>query len=341
MFDKQYRFKGRHALRVDQLTGVFDELSKAKLIDRNVDVYTNAPLIGFLYGRTADLDDLKNPETGQIYNQNVMGDRVIYSGDELQYNFWLIMLLDANYEPDEEKRIDKAFRHYGQDPADEERFDSYVRGGIDGLVGAGRTELLETIFGMRTRAAGNVIYNGKVMNFTSPKDAMDHGFALITEERKANGLFLKADITFNTTIANMNHYKNGFALSNDDMIRATAEEIKVMHTKCMGPDDMISSLSGGNQQKAIFGKWLERSPNIFMMDDPTRGIDVGAKYEIYELIINMAKQGKTIIVVSSEMPEILGITNRIGVMSNGHLAGIVNTKETNQEELLRLSAKYL
>ena len=213
--------------------------------------------------------------------------------------------------------------------------------GLYGLVGAGRTELLETIFGMRTRAAGNVIYDGKMMNFESPKDAMNHGFALITEERKANGLFLKADITFNTTIANMNHYKSGLALSHDDMVRATAEEIKVMHTKCMGPDDMIANLSGGNQQKVIFGKWLERSPNIFMMDDPTRGIDVGAKYEIYELIINMAKQGKTIIVVSSEMPEILGITNRIGVMSNGHLAGIVNTKETNQEELLRLSAKYL
>ena len=213
--------------------------------------------------------------------------------------------------------------------------------GLYGLVGAGRTELLETIFGMRTRAAGNVIYDGKMMNFASPKDAMNHGFALITEERKANGLFLKADITFNTTIANMNHYKSGLALSHDDMVRATAEEIKIMHTKCMGPDDMIANLSGGNQQKVIFGKWLERSPNIFMMDDPTRGIDVGAKYEIYELIINMAKQGKTIIVVSSEMPEILGITNRIGVMSNGHLAGIVNTKETNQEELLKLSAKYL
>ena len=213
--------------------------------------------------------------------------------------------------------------------------------GLYGLVGAGRTELLETIFGMRTRAAGNVIYDGKMMNFASPKDAMNHGFALITEERKANGLFLKADITFNTTIANMNHYKSGLALSHDDMVRATAEEIKVMHTKCVGPDDMIANLSGGNQQKVIFGKWLERSPNIFMMDDPTRGIDVGATYEIYELIINMAKQGKTIIVVSSEMPEILGITNRIGVMSNGHLAGIVNTKETNQEELLKLSAKYL
>ena len=213
--------------------------------------------------------------------------------------------------------------------------------GFYGLVGAGRTELLETIFGIRTRAEGTIVYDGKLMNFSSPKDAMEHGFALITEERKANGLFLKGDITFNTTIANMNRYKSGIALSNDKMVRATADEIKVMHTKCMGPDDMIANLSGGNQQKVIFGKWLERSPSVFMMDDPTRGIDVGAKYEIYELIINMAKQGKTIIVVSSEMPEILGITNRIGVMSNGRLAGIVNTKETNQEELLRLSAKYL
>ena len=199
--------------------------------------------------------------------------------------------------------------------------------GFYGLVGAGRTELLETIFGIRTKAEGNIVYDGKVLNFSSPKDAMDHGFALITEERKANGLFLKGDITFNTTIANMKHYKSGVALSHDKMVRATA--------------DMIANLSGGNQQKVIFGKWLERSPSVFMMDDPTRGIDVGAKYEIYELIINMAKQGKTIIVVSSEMPEILGITNRIGVMSNGRLAGIVNTKETNQEELLRLSAKYL
>ena len=179
------------------------------------------------------------------------------------------------------------------------------------------------------------------MNFSCAKDAMEHGFALITEERKANGLFMKGDLTFNTTIANLDSYKNGFALSDSKMVRATNKEIKTMHTKCMGPDDLISSLSGGNQQKVIFGKWLERYPKVFMMDEPTRGIDVGAKYEIYELIIDMAKHGTTVIVVSSEMPEILGITNRIGVMSNGHLSGIVNTKETNQEELLRLSAKYL
>jgi len=157
------------------------------------------------------------------------------------------------------------------------------------------------------------------MNFTCAKEAMDYGFALITEERKANGLFLKGNLTFNTTIANLGSYKNGPALSDSKMTKATSDEIKIMHTKCMGPEDMISALSGGNQQKVIFGKWLERGPQI----------------------INMAKQGKTVIVVSSEMPEILGITNRIGVMSNGRLSGIVNTKETNQEELLRLSAKYL
>ena len=213
--------------------------------------------------------------------------------------------------------------------------------GLYGLVGAGRTELLETIFGVRTRAAGHVYFNGQRMAFNSAREAMDHGFAMITEERKANGLFLKGDLTFNTTIANLDQYKSGIALSDTKMVKATADEIRIMHTKCMGPDDMISSLSGGNQQKVIFGKWLEREPQIFMMDEPTRGIDVGAKYEIYELIISMAKKGKTIIVVSSEMPEILGITNRIGVMSNGRLSGIVNTKETDQEELLRLSAKYL
>ena len=213
--------------------------------------------------------------------------------------------------------------------------------GLYGLVGAGRTELLETMFGVRTRAAGRVYYRGKLVNFSDSREAMDHGFAMITEERKATGLFLEGDLTFNTTITNLRHYMAGIALSRDRMVRATANEINIMHTKCMGPSDAITALSGGNQQKVIFGKWLERDPEVFLMDEPTRGIDVGAKYEIYELIIKMAKMGKTIIVVSSEMPEILGITNRIGVMSGGRLAGIVNTGETNQEELLRLSAKYL
>ena len=206
--------------------------------------------------------------------------------------------------------------------------------GFYGLVGAGRTELLETIFGIRTRAEGTIVYDGKLMNFSSPKDAMDHGFALITEERKANGLFLKGDITFNTTIANMNRYKSGIALSNDKMVRATADEIKVMHTKCMGPDDMISNLSGGNQQKAIFGKWLERSPNVFMMDDPTRGIDVGAKYEIYCIINDLVAAGKSVIIISSELPEVLGMSDRIYVMNEGKMVGEVDGKEATQEIIM-------
>lgn len=133
MFDKQYRFRGRHAVRVDELTSIFDSDSKAKLFERNVDVYANAPLVGFLYGRTAEPDDTRNPETNQVFNQNVMGDRVIYSQEELLFNFRLIMLLDKEYEPDEDVRINKAFRHMGDDPADEARFDSYVRGGVDVL----------------------------------------------------------------------------------------------------------------------------------------------------------------------------------------------------------------
>lgn len=213
--------------------------------------------------------------------------------------------------------------------------------GLYGLVGAGRTELLETIFGVRTRATGRVYYRGKLMNFNKAREAIDSGFALITEERKADGLFLKGDLIFNTTIANLPAYKKNLALSDRRMQAATVSEIRTMHTKTTGPEELVSALSGGNQQKVIFGRWLEREPKVFMMDEPTRGIDVGAKYEIYELIIQMAKRGKTVLLVSSEMPEILGITNRIGVMSAGRLAGIVETKDTNQEELLRLSAKYL
>ena len=206
--------------------------------------------------------------------------------------------------------------------------------GLYGLVGAGRTELLETIFGMRTRAAGNVIYNGKVMNFTSPKDAMDHGFALITEERKANGLFLKADITFNTTIANMNHYKNGFALSNDDMIRATAEEIKVMHTKCMGPDDMISSLSGGNQQKVILARWLLTHPEYLILDEPTRGIDIGTKIEIQKLVLKLASEGMSVTFISSETDEMLRTCSRLIVMRDRKKVGEISGDELTQKNIM-------
>ena len=213
--------------------------------------------------------------------------------------------------------------------------------GLYGLVGAGRSELLEALFGIRTISSGDILLDKKRLFLTSSKDAMDHNFALVTEERKINGMFGKGSIEFNTCITNMEKYKENSMISKRKMYEATKREIKQMNTKCTSTDELITALSGGNQQKVIIGKWLERKPDVFLMDEPTRGIDVGAKYEIYQLIINMAKEGKTILVVSSEMPEILGITNRIAVMSNHRISGIVNTKDTNQEELLRLSAKYL
>lgn len=213
--------------------------------------------------------------------------------------------------------------------------------GIYGLVGAGRSELLETLFGARTMSEGQIIYKGKRIAFKNPKEAMDNNFAFITEERKLNGMFGLATLNFNTCVTNLDKYKQGGILSEGHMLKATKREIKLTNVKCNGPDDLISALSGGNQQKVIIGKWLERQPDLFLMDEPTRGIDIMAKYQVYELMILLANQGKSIIMVSSEMPEILGVTNRIVVMSNYEVAGIVNTKDTNQEELLRLCAKNL
>ena len=200
---------------------------------------------------------------------------------------------------------------------------------------------MENIFGIATKKSGEIYLHGKQVLNRNARESLHNKFALLTEERRATGIFGIRDIQANTTISSLPRYKTGPFLSEKKLSEATEWGIKAMRTKTPSQRTQIRSLSGGNQQKVIFGKWLEREPKVFMMDEPTRGIDVGAKYEIYDLIIQMAKQGKTIIVVSSEMPEILGITNRIGVMSNGRLAGIVNTKETNQEELLRLSAKYL
>ena len=212
--------------------------------------------------------------------------------------------------------------------------------GVAGVDGNGQRELAECISGMRKLTSGSITIQGHPVTGVIA-DPSFLGF--IPEDRQKTGLVMDFSVADNLIIKD--YYNDPFAhknILNYKIIKNHARKmIKKYRVKTPSEDVRVRNLSGGNQQKVIFGKWLERSPSVFMMDDPTRGIDVGAKYEIYELIINMAKQGKTIIVVSSEMPEILGITNRIGVMSNGRLAGIVNTKETNQEELLRLSAKYL
>ena len=214
--------------------------------------------------------------------------------------------------------------------------------GIAGLVGAKRTEVLESIFGMRTISSGTVIKMGKEVNNSSTRKAIRNGFALVTEERRQTGIFGMLSINFNSIIANIDHYKNKFRfLNNKNMQEDTKWVIDSMQVKTPSEKTAIQSLSGGNQQKVILGRWLLSKPDILMLDEPTRGIDVGAKYDIYRLIIDLATVGKAVIVVSSEMPELLGITDRIMVMSNGRVAGIVETKNTNQEEIMALSAKYL
>ena len=214
--------------------------------------------------------------------------------------------------------------------------------GIAGLVGAKRTEVLESIFGMRTISSGTVIKMGKEVNNSSTRKAIKNGFALVTEERRQTGIFGMLSINFNSIIANIDHYKNKFGFLDDkNMHEDTKWVIDSMQVKTPSEKTAIQSLSGGNQQKVILGRWLLSKPDILMLDEPTRGIDVGAKYDIYRLIIDLATVGKAVIVVSSEMPELLGITDRIMVMSNGRVAGIVETKNTNQEEIMALSAKYL
>ena len=214
--------------------------------------------------------------------------------------------------------------------------------GIAGLVGSKRTEIVETIFGIRPKEKGEIILNGKTVKNKNPEDAIKNGFALVTEERRSTGIFSMLDIAFNSVISNLDKYKNKFRLlKNKDMEKDTKWIVDSMRVKTPSYTTKIGSLSGGNQQKVIIGRWLLTEPEVLMLDEPTRGIDVLAKFEIYQLMIDLAKKDKGIIMISSEMPELLGVTDRILVMSNGRVAGIVKTSETNQEEIMELSAKYL
>ncbi|MFM4649806.1 galactose/methyl galactoside ABC transporter ATP-binding protein MglA [Aeromonas bivalvium] len=214
--------------------------------------------------------------------------------------------------------------------------------GIAGLVGAKRTDIVETLFGIRDHSAGIIRIHGKVVANHTAHEAILNGFALVTEERRSTGIYSRLDIAFNSLIANMDNYKGSMGLlSNNKMKSDTQWVIDAMRVKTPTQQTQIGSLSGGNQQKVIIGRWLLTQPEILMLDEPTRGIDVGAKFEIYQLILELAKKDKGIIIISSEMPELLGITDRILVMSNGRVAGIVNTKETDQSEILRLASLYL
>ena len=214
--------------------------------------------------------------------------------------------------------------------------------GLAGLDGSGRTETLETMFGVATRKSGRILLDGKECKNLNPRQSIKNNFALLTEERRATGIFGILDIRENSVISSLDRHKRaGFVLSDKSMKKDTQWSIDAMHTKTPSQETKIRSLSGGNQQKVIIGRWLLTEPDVLLLDEPTRGIDVGAKYEIYQLILDLANKGKTVIMVSSEMPELLGVCDRILVMSGGRLAGEVDAKTATQEDIMRLAAKYV
>ena len=214
--------------------------------------------------------------------------------------------------------------------------------GLAGLDSSGRTETLESIFGIRTRKEGIISLNDQPCFNRSAGESIKNGFALLTEERRATGIFGVLDIRANTVISSLKrHLRFGLYLSEKTQREDTQHYIDAMHTKTPSQETKIRSLSGGNQQKVIIGRWLLTEPEVLLLDEPTRGIDVGAKYEIYQLILDLANKGKTVIMVSSEMPELLGVCDRIVVMSGGRVAGEVDARNTTQEEIMTLAAKYV
>lgn len=214
--------------------------------------------------------------------------------------------------------------------------------GVGGLVGAQRTELLEAVYGMRDASEGQVIHLGEEIKINRPSDAIDNGIALLTEDRRSNGIFGVLSVSDNVAIASIDQYVQSSGLLDQKAIDEVVENsIERLDIRTPSNKTKIQSLSGGNQQKVIISRWLANNPDILILDEPTRGIDVGAKYEIYEIIDGLAAEGKSIIVISSEMPELLGISDRIMVMCEGRISGFLDGETATQEEVMSLATKFM
>ena len=210
--------------------------------------------------------------------------------------------------------------------------------GIAGLVGAGRTEIVETIYGIRKKDMGEIFIDGKEIEINHPKDAVKSGMALLTEDRKGSGLFLMLSVLENIEIANIGNYIKKIFLNRKKIFSDCTDLTARLKIKTPSLYQTVKNLSGGNQQKTLIARWLLTNPDILILDEPTRGIDVGAKAEIHALMDELAKAGKAIIMISSEMPEILGMSDRILVMHEGKMSGILDKKEATQETVLALAS---
>jgi methyl-galactoside transport system ATP-binding protein len=213
--------------------------------------------------------------------------------------------------------------------------------GIGGLVGAQRTELIEALFGLRAIESGNISLYDKHVTIKNSVDAIRNKMALVTEERRVTGIFSVLSVLENCLIANLSRYIKYFLIDEKRRKIDANKSIDRLKIKTPSVKTLIKDLSGGNQQKVLFARWLLTEPEILLLDEPTRGIDVGAKFEIYTIIAELAKEGKSIIMISSEMPELLGMSDRIMVMCEGRLSGIVNGKEATQEEIMRLATQFM
>lgn len=214
--------------------------------------------------------------------------------------------------------------------------------GVGGLVGAQRTELVEAIYGMRDADEGKVFHLGEEIVINRPSDAIKNGIALLTEDRRSNGIFGVLSVSDNVAIASIDQYVQPTGLLDQGAIdQVVHDSIERLEIKTPSNKTKINSLSGGNQQKVIISRWLANNPDILILDEPTRGIDVGAKYEIYEIINELALEGKSIIVISSEMPELLGVSDRIMVMCEGRISGFLDGKTATQEEVMSLATKFM
>ncbi|MEG0565480.1 MAG: sugar ABC transporter ATP-binding protein, partial [Hungatella sp.] len=213
--------------------------------------------------------------------------------------------------------------------------------GLGGLVGAQRTELMEAIFGIRHIEQGDVIYKGESLRIRRPQDAIRDGIALLTEDRRATGIFGVLSIADNVSIASLDQYLDAKIILNDKKIEQLVKEnVAKLSIKTPSSKTLIQNLSGGNQQKVIISRWLANNPDVLILDEPTRGIDVGAKYEIYSIMVDLARQGKSIIMISSEMSELIGMSDRILVMCNGKLTGEVTGDQATQENIMSLATKF-
>ncbi len=214
--------------------------------------------------------------------------------------------------------------------------------GIAGLMGSRRTEMVETLFGIRRCESGEIYVRGKKVENLNSRQSIANGFALLTEERRRTGVYSELDIAFNSIIASIGQYCNALGMVDGKrVVKDTQWTIDSLRVKTPSQKTHIGNLSGGNQQKVVLGRWILTHADILMLDEPTKGIDVGAKYEIYQLMISIAKEGKGILFISSEMPELLGVSDRILVMSDGRVSGIVDARKTTQEEILSLAARFL